>query len=39
VERRPIRGVHGVQRDAYQRRLDHRAVGESEVELGRIEVG
>jgi hypothetical protein len=39
VKRRPVRGVHGVQRDAYQCRLDHRAVGECEVEVGRIEVG
>jgi hypothetical protein len=34
VERRVVLGVHGVQRDAHQRRLDHRLVGEGGVPAG-----
>jgi len=39
VKNRPVLGVHGVQRDADQRRLDHGTVGECGVEVGGIEVG
>ena len=39
VKRRVVVGVHGVQGEAYQRCLDHLAVGECGVQVGGLEVG